>query len=233
MTPGLFFSTTYPKAEPWAWAQTRVDHFHDRTYAQRLNHFISIPLQKNLALLSLSEAEWSDDVDLKSLLKRFYTGKRTGQMMPPFNKFYDIVQDRNVTMSERTAADTAFANSIKRVWAFYGKSSPPPEKDATMTFFLEDALKFKERGGNLIFLRCPSTGGARIGENHGLPRNEYWDQLLIQSDAKGYHFEDYDKLKHFDCPEWSHLSASDAAIFTTELAKIMKNDGALTNSKIN
>ena len=48
-----------------------------------------------------------------------------------------------------------------------------------------------------------------------------------------YHFEDYEKLKNFDCPEWSHLSASDAAIFTTELAKIMQNDGALSNQKIN
>ena len=72
-----------------------------------------------------------------------------------------------------------------------------------------------------------------MGESHVFARKEFWDQVVIQANVNSYHFEDYDQLKHFDCPEWSHLSASDASIFTTELAKIMQNDGALTNPKIN
>ncbi len=40
VTPGLFFSTTYPEAQPWKWPQTKVDHYHDRTYAQRLNKML-------------------------------------------------------------------------------------------------------------------------------------------------------------------------------------------------
>ena len=40
VTPGLFFSTTFPKAGPWKRAQSRVDYFEDRTYAQRLNHWL-------------------------------------------------------------------------------------------------------------------------------------------------------------------------------------------------
>ena len=46
VTPGLFFSTTFPQARPWEWPQSRVDYYHRRTYAQRANHILSIPLQE-------------------------------------------------------------------------------------------------------------------------------------------------------------------------------------------
>jgi len=233
VTPGLFFSTTYPLALPWKWPQTRIDHFHDRTYAERLNHQISLPLQKHLTFLSANELEWSDDLDLKALLKRIKIGDRIGEGMPPFYNFFDIAEDRNVMMTERTAKDTAFANTIKKVWKFYGKEAPPPDKDATMAFFVEDAKKFIAKGGNLILLRCPSSGGVKMGESHGLPRANYWEDLLKQTNVKGYHYEDYEQFKNLECPEWSHLSATDARFFTTELAKIMMKDNVLTNQKTN
>ncbi|MGK0428004.1 MAG: hypothetical protein ACJAUR_002120, partial [Ulvibacter sp.] len=69
VTPGLFFSTTYPKASPWSRPQSKVDFYQNRTYAQRLNYQLSIPLQKNLVLMSADEEEWADDIDLKSFLR--------------------------------------------------------------------------------------------------------------------------------------------------------------------
>ena len=33
---------------------------------------------------------------------------------------------------------------------------------------------------------------------------------------------DYDNLKNFDCPEWSHLSAEDTIKFTKEIGPIIK-----------
>jgi hypothetical protein len=231
VTPGLFFSTTFPLAQPMRWPQTRVDYYRDRTYAQKLNYFFSAPLQNNLVLMSANELEWNDDIDLKALVKRIKIGNRIGEGMPPFYNFFDASNDRNISMTLRTSSDTTFANSITKVWQFYGEGGHPPDKESTMAYFLEDVEKFKARGGNLVLLRCPSTGGARAGENAGLPRTEFWDQLVTESKVKGYHFEDHESLKNFDCPEWSHLSAADARLFTTELATIMKNDDALTISK--
>jgi len=234
VTPGLFFSTTFPLAPPWKRPQSKVDHFHKRTFAQRLNHWSGLPLEKNLAFVSISEEQWYDDIDLRSILRRIKIGNRTGEKpMPPFRNFSNVAVDRNVRMTERTATDTAFANSIKRVWKFFGENAPPPDKASTMAFFLADAAKFQARGGNLILLRCPSSGGLRAAENMFFPRTEYWDDLVIQSGAKAYHFEDYDQLKHFECPEWSHLSAPDAEKFTRELARIMISDGAINHSKTN
>ncbi|WP_339895292.1 hypothetical protein [uncultured Algibacter sp.] len=231
VTPPLFFSTTFPKADPWERAQSKVEHYYKRTYAQRFNHALSIPLQQNLALISTTEEIWSNNIDLKSLLNNIKIGNRMPEGMPPFYEFNDTALDRNTKMTERTVNDTAYANTIKRVWGFFGKTSPPPDKESTTNFFIKDAKKFIDRGGNLILLRCPSTGGFRIGENMGMPREQFWDELVEKTKAHSYHFEDYNQFKNLELPEWSHLSPKDARFFTTELIKIMKADGALSNSK--
>lgn len=232
VTPGLFFSTTYPMAFPWNRVQTRVNYHYDRTYAQRINHSLSIPLQNNFAFLTADEEEWNDDLNLKTLINGIQIGNRI-DLMPPFYRFQDISIDRNVKMKEKTVQDTVFANSIISVWKFFGETSPPPDKESTIAFFLEDAKKFIARGGNLILVRCPSSGSLRMGESMVFPRADFWDILVQQTNVKSFHFEDYEELKHFECPEWSHLSADDAATFTTNIATIMINDGALINQKTN
>jgi len=232
VTPGLFFSTTFPKAQPWSWPQSKVDFYRDRTYAQQLNHLLSLPLQENLALMSAGEQKMDDNIDLKALLKRIKIGQRIPEGMPPFYEFGEITSiDRNLRMMEKTVTDTAFANTIIKVWTFFGKTAPPPDKKSTMDFFLKDAKKFKARGGNLVLLRCPSSGGYRMGENIVTPRKDFWDDLVKQTNVKSYHFEDYEQFKNLKCPEWSHLSAKDADYFTGELAKIMLADGIIPNSK--
>lgn len=233
VAPGVFFSTTYSKANSWRKAQSTVDYFTKRTYAQRLNHILSIPLDQNLAFISSSEEKWTSNIDLKTILNNIEIGNRVHQEMPPFYEFQNIALDRNLEMTPRTVSDTAFANTIKKVWFFFGKTSPPPDKKSSIELFMKDAKKFLERGGNLILLRCPSSGGLREGENRVVPRAEFWDDLVNQAKVKSYHFEDYEQFKDLECPEWSHLSATDAQFFTTELVKIMIKDGALTNYKNN
>lgn len=234
VAPGLFFSTTFPEASNIKRAQSKVDHFKNQTYAQRINYALSIPLQQNLVLMSADEEEWDDDIDLKSLLRSVQIGDRIGgPKMPQFYYFGDVDLDHNMAMTDRTVTDTAFANTIIKVWHFFGKGAPPPDKKATIAYFLEDLKKYKERKGTVILVRCPSSGGVRMGENHALPRAEFWDVLVKEAQVKSYHFEDYDQLKNLKCPEESHLSAKDAKYFTKELVKIMKADGAITNSKTN
>ena len=115
VTPGLLFSTTYPKAMPWERPQAKVNYYQDRTYAQRLNFLLSIPLQQNLAFMSADEEKWADDIDLKALLKRIKIGDRIESKKPPFYNFGEVTIDRNMSMTQRTVTDTAFANSITEV----------------------------------------------------------------------------------------------------------------------
>ena len=234
VTPGLFFSTTSPKAQPWQWPQSKVDYYNKRTYAQISNHLLSIPLQKNLAFISNDQGV--DGIKLKELLGKINVGNRVIDSMPPFHEFGEIAVDRNNVMKQIAVTDTAYANSVIKVWQFFMKKAdggPPPDKASTMAFFLEDLKIFEARGGHVILVRCPSSGSLRFGESMGVPREKFWDDLVKQSHLKAYHFEDYDELKNLKCPEESHLSAKDARYFTTELVKIMKADGALSHLKTN
>lgn len=230
VTPAIFFSTTFPQAPPWERIQNKVDYFHERTHAQRLNYPLSSFLQQNLVFMSGDEEEWIDDIDLKALLQRIRLGNRTGApQMPPFYFFGDVSPGRNMRMTPQTVTDTALANSVARVWAFFGKGAPPPDKDATMAFFLSDLETFRARGGKLILVRCPSSGGLREAEKQITPRADFWDDLVARAQVPAYHFEDYESLKGLTCPEESHLSGPDADYFTQTLVGLMQADGAIPN----
>ncbi|NND26524.1 MAG: hypothetical protein HKO00_10915 [Flavobacteriaceae bacterium] len=234
VTPGLFFSTLFPEADPWKRPQSKVDHYYDQTYAEKLNHRISLPLQKNLVFISAEEESTDDDKDLKTLLENVQISDRIPKGYPPFYQFGEIDIDRNMRMLKRTETDTAFANTIIRAWVFIMSSGgPPPDVKGTMGYFLKDAKKFQERGGNLILLRCPSSGGVLDGETKFLPRATLFDVLADSAKAHAYHFQDYEQLTGYNCPEWSHLSASDADRFTKDFVNIILKDNAIPNKKTN
>lgn len=234
MTPGLFFSSTSIEDRAYRSASDKVEYFHNRTYAQRINHWLSIPLQENLAFIS--DLDGVDAIKLQFLLENIEIGDRIeGNNFPPFPNFADISIDRNLRMTEKTATDTSFARLIKNVWSFKSTDTTPPkkmDKEGVMKLFVADAKTFRERGGNLILLRCPSTGYYIRKEANFYCRDEFWDEIVKKSGAKGYHFQDYDLLKDIDCPEWSHLSGEGADFFTSEISQIMMKDRVLPTDTI-
>lgn len=150
--------------------------------------------------------------------------------MPPFYEFGKNSEERNVRMLDRMVEEPDFAQTVIDIWMFCLNGDipmPPPDKESTSTFFLEDVKLIKKRGGKVILVRCPSTNGFRDLESRITPREAFWDELVEKSGLPAYHFEDYEQLQGFNLPEWSHLSAEDADFFTKELMEIMKNDGIL------
>src|SRR4029450_13687058 len=67
--------------------------------------------------------------------------------------------------------------------------------------------KLRARGGKIVFVRLPVSGGLKQLEDQITPRAKIWEPLLQRTTAPGIHFEDYPELASFICPEWSHLSA--------------------------
>ncbi|MEO1033289.1 MAG: hypothetical protein AAFX55_18015 [Bacteroidota bacterium] len=227
VTPGLFFSTTFPQASPMEWPQSRIDYFHSRTLAQRLNHTLSLPLQKHLILMATHDAVLDNNVDLKTLLHNIEINNRTGRpRYPAFFDFGQMSSDRNVRMTEITSTDTVAAHKIINAWKFVlGGNNPPPDKNGTTAFFVEDAKKFMARGGKIIFVRSPSSGGFLERETKFLPRERFFDSLVSVVKAPAYHYADYKQLNAISCcPEWSHLSAENADSFTRALVKLLQND---------
>ena len=227
VTPGLFFSTTFPKASPIENPQTRVDYYLNRTWSQRIGHSLHMPLQENFAFVSNFHPVLDENVDLKSLLNNIVIKNRVGKpRYPPFFEFGAIRSDRNVRMTEITSTDTVAANKIINAWKFVlGNNKNKPDKKSTIAYFEEDAKVFIERGGNIIFVRSPSSGMFEEGEAKFLPRAHFYDSLLTVVKQPGYHYADYETLSSIPCcPEWSHLSGDNADIFTRELVKILQED---------
>ena len=228
ITPPLFFSTTYPEAQFIKRSQSLVDYYYKRTYAQRLNHLLAVPLQKNLAFYRDGDEDWDSDVDLKTLLNQVQLNNRTGPFYPPFNNFEEITLERHMRMPDIMVTDTAYANSVKKVWTFIlSGDNPPPDKESTTNTFVELSDKFKAKGGQLILVRCPSSGLFKEVENMGFPKDQFWNLLVEKAGVKAYNYMDYEQFSNLNLPEWSHLSAKDAEFFTKELIKIMKADGIL------
>lgn len=106
---------------------------------------------------------------------------------------------------------------------------PPPDPVSTTNFFLKDARKFLDRGGELIMVRCPSSGPLAQGEQKFLGREGFWDPLIDSLNVPAYNYLDYEQLMGYECPEWSHLKYEDALTFTNDLVDIMLKDDVITN----
>ena len=74
----------------------------------------------------------------------------------------------------------------------------------------------------MVFVRPPSSGPYLEAEDRELPRTRSFEPLLRATGAPGIHFQDYPQLQGLETPEWSHLSAADAARFTAALYDILE-----------
>lgn len=228
VTPGLFFFSTSETDWPLRRTKAKIEYYKDRTLAQRLNYSLSVPLQRSLAFYRDGDEEWSDDVDLKTLLDNMISDQRAGERYPPFNNFEEVQIDRNVQMNAKTTNDTAFANTVIRAWGLDDDEPFPADKPGVVALVSEYATKYIEEGGKIVLLRCPSKGKFREVEKMGRPRREYWDTLTGATGLPAYHFEDYPQFQGLNLPELSHLSEADANIFTARLVELLRKDGHLT-----
>jgi hypothetical protein len=98
--------------------------------------------------------------------------------------------DRQTYMTDHFVADNAQVGMVKGIWAGLAKMPmPPPMNDAQILAFLQDIRKstdkIKARGGQVIFVRTPSSGAFRQMELAGFARSRYWDKLLEVTGCPG------------------------------------------------
>jgi hypothetical protein len=144
--------------------------------------------------------------------------------------------DRQEFFTPKYLADTSQSNLTKGIWDFFFNQYPDTpvsgrKLDSLLYSVKTDTDKIKARGGQVIFVRTPSSGTYREREIKGYPRTVYWDRLLAITGCPGIYYEDYPAIAHFICPEWSHLKLSDAVIYTKELIKILQEKGWSFNKK--
>ena len=81
------------------------------------------------------------------------------------------------------------------------------------------SLRIESRGGRVVYVDTPITGGIRGIEEKRYPRAAYWDVLADRLPGRMFHSDDFPSLGRFVCPDESHLDFRDAAAFTTNLTR--------------
>ncbi len=228
IVPGLYF---VPQGPPVEWAKNAVRRYEQWAPSQRSGNWLGIQLEKRLAFIQ------QEDLTLNALLATIRIPNRANAQVPPQLPPYfgKMQENRQVRMWENATFDTPLAHKIQQIWLPLFTPPPPPpgitpEKFkemymASVESYLkrtrEAVDKIRNRGGQVVFIRFPSSGKVREIEAQFSPRPMFWETLLARTDAPGIHFEDYPELADFRCPEWSHLTGEDATRFTKNLMPIL------------
>ncbi len=219
VTEGLLFMPGFTGPAQNAFGNIR--YYQSWSPSQRSSFFLSKILEPRLAFLN----GW--DLGLAALLNStFKLENRPGAMvvppLPPM--FQDNHLDGREVLWEKVVSDPSFAQRIKDIWVPLFSFGPPlgkPLLEGLLDGIKADVAKIRARGGDVVFVRLPSAGGLLELERQRWPREAYYERLLKHTDSKGVHFEDYDVLKIYPCPEWSHISGDDAKPFTRSLIEII------------
>src|SRR5438552_15941068 len=225
VVPRLFFAP--PGTPPMERGEKAVKRFHPQTPAERASQYFAFPLEERVAFLK------QEELTLADLLQRLPIPNRPGALVPPRLPPYFGTEDRErrARMIEECARPgSELARRIQQIWLPLFQPPPPTyvPKDVFMKQMGEaigerfrdiaDAVaKIRARGGKIVFVRFPHSGGLKEIEDRDQPREKTWDPLLKMTGAPGIYYSDFPDLSGFNCPEWSHLSAGDSVEFSKRL----------------
>lgn len=76
------------------------------------------------------------------------------------------------------------------------------------------ASKIAARGGEVIYVRLPTSGPIWELDERFYPKADYWDRFANEARAPTLHFRDVPTLADAQCVDGSHLDVRDAPRFT-------------------
>lgn len=212
VTEGLFFSESPNAIER---PSKGIAYYHDLTPTQKASFAINKPLESSLVFLD------KDNYSINAMLDKLEIKSRPGVFMFPVfpSQFGRAKFNRQEYVTDEFVADTNLHNQVRGVWRFLGSGpKQPPISGAKLDSLLETVKiavdKIEVRGGEIIFVRTPSSGPYWEKEQEVYPREKYWNKLLEYTMQPGIHFNDYPETDHYVCPEFSHLTPADAIDYT-------------------
>lgn len=193
-----------------------VSYYHNTfqtgaAFEKRLNTALSARIQSHLVIASST-------LSFKELLYNRFN---------PQKKYYHMHRNRfrPAQYNTRISAEALAEHRTKRIASLTQNTitKVPIAKFEEMTRSELRPLyqRLQKRGGNMIFVRMPTTDEHWQIDEQMAPKKYYWDTLESRTGIPTIHFLDYSTLKDFKCPDTSHLDATDAPKFTKELAHIM------------
>lgn len=213
-------------------ANEAIGYWHSETPAQNVSAKLNYTLESQLAFLE--EGKFG----LNNLLNDLQLPDRPGVFsFPSFPHEFAIVdRDRQTRMTPMFLSNPVLIKKQTDNWIKLGASDKTPGfgGDTLNAVFQEvkEAIdKIRARGGQVVFVRPPSSGVFLDSESAAYPRSKYWDAMLTFTNTTGIHYSDYRTTSNFTCPEWSHLQPEDVLIYTKELVRILETEKGWKFSK--
>ncbi len=195
-----------------------LDYWKDEGPARRAGHHIGQFLSRYLAFLD-------DEYTLTSLVDRLPLQNRGGMPGPYLRpwKLSETYGNRQTVLWREIETNARLREHAIAVWLSGNRPPPPEELVAKIVNGVRDAVaKIRARGGEVVFIRAPSTGAYYEVEEEKLPRATSWDRLMREAGTFGIHFMDYPEMRDLDLPELSHLTREDATRFTRAYVGVLR-----------
>ncbi|MCC6456215.1 MAG: hypothetical protein IT328_14775 [Caldilineaceae bacterium] len=217
-TEGGFFPESQKAQEPWV-------NFYRKTWDSSARYEKILNLRARLFLQSRIVL-FNSLLNLKQqVLNRFSIHPSYVSMLP--NRY------RPAYYYDKMTPEQLAFHRKQRVERTLGNDEPStPEHEAEFAQILRSDVaplveKLHSKGGDVIFLRMPTTGEQWQIDESRHPKAKYWDKMHALVGAETIHFKDVESLAHFDCPDTSHLDATEAPEFTARLAVELANRNAI------
>lgn len=208
VTPSVEFEAGPPTGERGA------RHYIEHTRHENFGHRIENRLRKRAqAPFAFRSAHIYVADDIPSLIEK-------GTWRP--NEMTTTL-DRNTvadyTMIDRGQRERDVLETLRQ----RSKPASAAELDTRIRRLAELAAELRQKGGDVVFFRPPSSRSIRAFEASRYPRTAYWDRLAAGVGAKAVHFEDAPKLRAFECADGSHLDVRDTVAFTEALIDALRS----------
>ncbi len=222
VTEDIFFSeqATYD----WR-TKKKIAYYKDRTPTQRFSFQVNHVLESQFVFLD------QDNFSINAMMDNIHIPSRPGVFPGIYFPigFTHINFERQSYMTPEFVADTNQQNAVKGIWSYglkrkAARQISSEQLDTIFNSVKSDIDKIRSRGGDVLFVRPPSSGVYKEFELKGFPREVYWDRLLTFTGCKGVHYADYPETANMVCPEWSHLTPADAVIYTKSVVKALKGE---------
>ena len=195
-----------------------LDYYASESPSQKSGHWLSLALSGVFAFLE-------SDYSLFKLISRIPLASR-GDAEDPYDDVWKIsvnYRDRQTFMWERIETDEFLRDHARSAWNDF--EGDPVDIGIVMTVIettRRDINLIRARGGDVVFVRPPSSGVLRENEHKRAPRAEVWDTLIRGTGTIGIHFEDHPDMMDLQLPEFSHLSRESAQRFTRAYVGVIK-----------
>lgn len=205
-SPAQFERRTWRSAEPF------VEYYHQRWRPDdHLDRHIRSGLQTTLVMLR-------PDLAVPRLVAGLI---RAGELPGPSYLETRTDRSRLADYQNLPDLDTHRHHRIERRRRIARSRSPSPPSEWLRDALAVDAMaqRITKRGGEVTFVRFPTTGEHWEIDQTTYPRAQYWDRFAARASAHTIHFRDVPGMRKLKCPDTSHVDRRDAPRLTMLLAE--------------